>query len=125
LIRREARNVPITDMEWVGDSLPLLSPKALRYYLPRYLEFSITHRTSNACEFVLYHLADENPEKDYWKERYSVFSQLERDAIVQYLRYRATWPDAQFEEDWVQRGLRYWCRDAQQGHAGDARNARA
>lgn len=118
LARYESSAVSVPDMEWLGDSLPLLSPKALRYFLPRYLEFSITHRGSNACEFVLYHLAAEHPEQDYWTERYRVFSRSERNAIVEYLRYRATWADAEFEEDWVKRAISFW--SAQQDQAGHA-----
>jgi hypothetical protein len=98
-------------MEWIGDSLPLLNPMALRYYLPRYLEFSITHQSSTACEFVLYHLAAENPEEEYWKERYTVFSPSEREAIVQYFQHRSTWPDADIDKEWLQRGLAFWRRD--------------
>ncbi len=123
LSRHEPRRVPESDMKWLGDSLPLLSPEALRYYLPRYLEFSITHRDSNACEFVLYHLSSEHPEEEYWAERYAVFSQEERDALVEYLRYRSGWAGAELEQAWVLRAIRFW--SAQQAHARDVRNARA
>ncbi|HEY6643194.1 DUF6714 family protein [Povalibacter sp.] len=113
LARHQSREVPIADMEWLGDSLPLLGPKALRYYLPRYFEFSLTHRHSTACESVLYHLTAEQPASDYWAARYGVFSPGERDAIVEYLRYRAAWPDAEIEQERLERGLRFW--SGQQG----------
>ncbi|HSC86516.1 MAG TPA: DUF6714 family protein [Polyangiaceae bacterium] len=108
LARHEARDVPVIDMQWVGDSLPLLTPRALRYFLPRYLEFSFTHRDSTACEFVLYHLAAEHPAEEYWAERYAAFSAGERRSLVAYLEQRATWPDVDLEAEWLERGIRYW-----------------
>lgn len=110
LARYESRCVPISEMEWLADSLPLLGPTALRYYLPRYLEFSITHRSSVVCELVLYHLADEHPNEDYWRARYGVFSAAERDVILEYLRYRSTWPDSEWEREWLERGIKFWSR---------------
>jgi hypothetical protein len=124
LNRYQVREVPIDDMEWIGDCLPLLSPKALRYYLPRYLEYSITHQSSNARDFVLFHLSAEDPSQEYWSERYAAFSAPEQEAILHYLRYRATSPDAEFDQEALQRALEYWQR-AQQAHAGDVRDARA
>jgi hypothetical protein len=108
LARHESRGVPISEMEWLADSLPLLSPTALRYYLPRYLELSMTHRSSVVCELVLYHLADEHPNEDYWRERYAVFSAAERHVILEYLRYRSTWPDSAWEREWIERGVKFW-----------------
>jgi hypothetical protein len=40
LARHESTEVPVEDMHWLGDSLPLLSPKAFRYYLPRFIAVS-------------------------------------------------------------------------------------
>lgn len=108
LARHEARCVPISEMEWLGDCLPLLGSKALRYYLPRYLELSITHRSSVACELVLYHLAHEHPNEAYWRERYGVFSAAEREVILEYLRYRSTWPGSEWEREWIERGIQIW-----------------
>lgn len=102
------RSISAGHMEWLGDSLPLLSPKALRYFLPRYLEFSLTHRDSNACELVLYHLAAEHPEGEYWIERYFQFSQPEREVLVEYLQHRANWPEFEFEKSWILRGIEFW-----------------
>jgi hypothetical protein len=100
--------VPLHDMEWVSDCLSLLSSKALRYYLPRYFEISIRRRLSNARDSVLFHLTAEDPQEAYWKERYGAFSRPERQAIVDYLRYRCTCEDAELDRDLLARGLEYW-----------------
>ncbi len=36
----EKREIPDKLVNYHGDALPLLSPNALHYYLPRYMEFS-------------------------------------------------------------------------------------
>lgn len=109
LAPHEAAAVPDEDMEWLGDSLALLGPEALRYYLPRFLEHSLNHPESNACDVVLFHLAAEDPGEEYWAERYGVFSAEERRAIVRYLRFRSSWPEsADVDGEWLERGLRFW-----------------
>jgi hypothetical protein len=104
----EVRDVPAEEMRWLADSLPLLSPRALRYFLPRYLEFTLTNPESIARDNVLYHLSAEDPSEDYWVERYRVFTQPERFAIAEYLRYRQTWPDATWEAEHMSRAIGHW-----------------
>lgn len=90
-----------------SDSLPLLSPVALRYYLPRYMEFSLINQYSDAFEFILYHLAPEKID-EYWKPRLEVFKKEEKRIIVKYLEIRKNLEEAEFEEEWINRGLEIW-----------------
>jgi hypothetical protein len=108
LVPHQSREVPVEDMSCLADSLPLLSPRALRYFLPRYLEFTLTNPESIARDNVLYHLSAEHASEEYWVERYRVFSQNERFAIAEYLRYRQTWPDAKWEAEHMARALENW-----------------
>jgi hypothetical protein len=43
----EHSEVPDEEMYWLGDSLPLLCPKAFRYYLPSLVAFCLMHRESS------------------------------------------------------------------------------
>ena len=51
------REVPNDDMHWLGDSMPLLGPKAFRYYLPRFIEFCIKTPESSLDALINYNLA--------------------------------------------------------------------
>jgi hypothetical protein len=105
---RLAATILVESMSRLGDSLPLLSPAALRHYLPRYLEFSLTDHRSILRELVLYHLAPEAPEEPCWRERYSVFSDAERQAIHAYFIHRRDWEEAWVAEEWLKRALAFW-----------------
>lgn len=99
-----ARTVP--DEEVRADSLPLLSPTALRHYLPRYIEFGFTHRDSILSEFLIYNLCAENLEE----RRYAAFSIAERQALHRYLKHRYDTTDQSndFTCGFLLRGIAYW-----------------
>jgi hypothetical protein len=113
LSQYSVRDVPDEEMVWLVEAMPLLSPRALRYFLPRFVEFSLTHPDSIARDNVLYHLSAEHPNEPYWVERYAVFSSEERHAIANYLALRYTWPDAEFEKEHLERAMGLWHTEAQ------------
>ena len=69
------KDVPDELIAKLNESLPLLSPKALRYYLPRYMEFGLLNQDHIVFELTLYHLTPSKKElsEDYYRERFSVF----------------------------------------------------
>ena len=90
--------MPDVQLRTNTDAIPLLSPIAFRYYLPRYVEFSIVHKNTNShlVDSVLYSLSKDKPSEPYWVARYSVFTPPERRAISDYIATRRTWPDTEF-----------------------------
>jgi hypothetical protein len=67
------------------DSLPLLSPEALRHYLPAYLIFALDHPGSDVTEFTIYQLtplsSDDADTTEYHHARLNGFSLEQRLAI--------------------------------------------
>jgi hypothetical protein len=88
------REVP-DDVVHSLNALGLFGPMALRYYLPRYIAFSVlpTPYDSFSIDAVLYCLGPENPDEPYWVERFSAFVEDERRAIANYIATRRMWED--------------------------------
>ncbi len=101
------REVPDELLIKHGDALPLLSPKALRYYFPRYIEFGLLNQDSNTFDNCLYHLAP-NEIDDYWHERIAIFNAEEKSVLREYLQLRRTLEYAEYEEDHISKGLSVW-----------------
>lgn len=78
------RDVPDEWLTYHGDALPLLSPKALRYYFPRYIEFGLLNQDENAFDNCLYHLSPDEID-EYWAERIAIFSIEEKAIFREYL----------------------------------------
>jgi hypothetical protein len=97
----QVRELPDAIVDYERGALPLLTPMALRYFLPRYID-------SSAIDYVLYHLSAEHPHEPYWAERYAVFSDQERAAIANYIAERCTWPEAWVEAEHLERAKRIW-----------------
>ena len=73
-------------MRVVQGDLPLLGAKALRYYLPRFIEFSLTHaNTSGAYDYLRIHLCNVGSSEAWWLERLAVFTPPEKQAVAAYL----------------------------------------
>ena len=102
------QDVPDKVMESIADALPLLAPSSQRYFLPRFIEFGLTHPDSIASEYLLYHLSEERPCEPYWVARYAAFSPEERHAIVNYLALS----DADDFEEEMQRAMALWSAKA-------------
>jgi hypothetical protein len=103
----DKREVPDHLLHYHGDALPLLSPKALRYYFPRYIEFGLLNQDENAFDNCLYHLAPKETD-DYWRERVSIFSSEEKKSLRTYLLMRRDMEDAEFDEEYIVKGLETW-----------------
>jgi len=101
------REVPDKLLGYHGDALPFLSAKALRYYFPRYIEFGLLQQDQYAFDNCLYHLAP-NDIDEYWRERIAIFSDKEKAILREYLELRRTVEDADFDEEYIVRGLEIW-----------------
>ena len=108
LARFRARDVPDDVLSYHGDSIPLLTPKAFRYFLPRYIQFTCDHPGENATEILLFNLSPEVPSSEFWSGRCDDFSDPERESILRYLAYRKTWRDAYLDAGEIERAIRFW-----------------
>lgn len=79
------QNVPDGKVEWLAHSLCFLSPIALRYYLPRCIEFDISNPNSWVGDSVIAFLSTRNASDPNWIERHNEFSQNERRIVAEYL----------------------------------------
>ena len=86
-----AADVPEEVLDYLGDSLPLLSPVALRYYLPAYLNRALASGGFRWIDFLIYHLSPSRSDfaerGEYWRERLAVFSQHERAAVLGFVEW--------------------------------------
>lgn len=105
-----AREVPDDLVHFENAAGSLMTQTAFRYFLPRLLEFSIlpSPRDSVTVENVLYRLSPEDPMNPWFRERYELFSQVERSAIADYVATRRTWPGAWVEAEHLERAERAW-----------------
>ena len=102
------KDVPDTIMGYHQDSITLLTPKAFRYYLPRYVKYTYDYPDGNATDNLLFNLAPNDLNNEFWHGRFDEYSSSESGAIVSYLEYRRTWPDAEFDIENILIGLNYW-----------------
>jgi hypothetical protein len=124
-----------------ADSLPLFTPKALRYYLPAYMLVSVGPVTDSEVEreavpgrkanpgfesldvsnFVLFRLMvpESRDEREYFLSYASLFNTEERKAVARYLelmadRLAADWAAGDFRprREEMERSIRFWDGDA-------------
>jgi hypothetical protein len=100
--------VPDEILRYHGDSIPFLSPKAFRYYLPRYIQFTCENPNENATDNLLFNISPDNPFSEFWSGRCDNFTTEERRAIIAYLEHRRTWPDSDVDKELITSGLEYW-----------------
>ncbi len=103
----DQRNIPDKLLIYHGDALPLLSPKALRYYFPRYIEFGLLNQDCNAFDNCLYQLAPHEMD-EYWQERIAVFNTEEKAIFREYLELRRTLQYEDLDEEYISKGLTIW-----------------
>ena len=101
-------DVPQGVIEYHQDSLPLLSPKAFRYFLPRYVQVTCEDTNSDVTDMLLFNLSPDDPDSEFWSKRCTQFSEVEKSAIIEYLRHRRSFYDAEIDEKWIGPGLEYW-----------------
>ena len=114
LAPHEARHVPDAQMDALGGGLPLLGPEAFRYYLPRFIEFSLLHRDSEAAAYIIYNLAPD-PDLDVGpRNRFLYFTPEEREALRKYIEYRIAIEDPEIDQpiiEELEKALQPWPDD--------------
>ena len=100
--------VPVADMYWLGDSLPLLSPKAFRYYLPSFVAFCLTHRDSSVDALINYNLAPSASLDEGERDRFGYFSPSERQVIAEFVEHRSKMDGAEFDRQYLEKATQYW-----------------
>ena len=108
LSRCTARSVPDDFFRGHADSLPLLTPTALRYFLPRYLEFSIRNQDSDLSDLILYSLSGCSSDQGFWLPRFQTFAHAERRAVAEFLKLRQMWADRDPDDPDLVEALHYW-----------------
>lgn len=73
-------------IEWHASSLAEFTPFGFRHVLPFYLRYSLDKPQSDVTERIIFHLAPDDAESPYWKERVAAFSTLQKQAVCQYVR---------------------------------------
>jgi hypothetical protein len=108
LARHEHDAVPDEDMYWLGDSLPLLSPKAFRYYLPSFVAFCLAHQDSSLDALINYNLAPSATLDIGERDRFAWFAPEERKVIAEFVAYRSSLEGADFDRPFLDEAMRYW-----------------
>jgi len=108
LSRYAARDVPDDEMLRLGDSLPLLSPKAFRYYLPRFIEFCLTTPESSAEAVMNCNLAPSGDLDVGERNRFAQFSEAERRVVLEFVECRAASPDYESDREFLDEVLGFW-----------------
>jgi hypothetical protein len=103
-----AADMPDEVIDYHSDSITLLTPMAFRYYLPRYVRLTCENAETNAIDFLLFNLCPDNPDSAFWSGRCDGFTRTECEAVISYLEYRRTWPDAEFDLELIEPGVAFW-----------------
>jgi hypothetical protein len=107
-----ARAVPHEDMLWLGDSMPLLGPKAFRYYLPRFIEFCLVTPRSNTEALINYNLAPSGSLDVGERNRFAHFADAERRVVLEFVEHRLALPDSEPDRRYLEDALSFWRTDA-------------
>ena len=88
-------------MDVVGGDFALLGPESFRYYLPRFIEFSLLHPDSDAAAYIIYNLAPD-PSLDIGsRSRFLYFTPEEREALRRYIEYRIGVEDPEIDKSTI------------------------
>jgi hypothetical protein len=104
----DSRSVPDDAMSKLGDSLTLLGPNAFRYYLPRYIAFSIQHPESKLNEMINFNLAPSESLDEGSRDRFLSFAPRERQAVLEFVRYRAQLEFAELDGEYLEQAEKFW-----------------
>jgi hypothetical protein len=108
LAAHEHSQVPDEDMYWLGDSLPLLSPKAFRYYLPSFVAFCLKHAESSLDALINYNLAPSDSFDEGDRNRFAYFAPEERKVMAEFVEHRAKLEGAEFDRAYLDKAMQYW-----------------
>lgn len=95
--------------DWLEDqyqSLPFLTPDALRYFLPAYMEHALNHPESMVFEFLLFHLGPNPKEADKTPDQLG-FTASQIDAVRNFLKWAQTVAEENAYDE-LERGLHRW-----------------
>ncbi|NZA24931.1 hypothetical protein H0E84_00890 [Luteimonas sp. SJ-92] len=86
------RTLPIKTLNWLHDSLPLLGPEGLRYWLPAYIAAAYTDPDFRGVDLLIFHLGPSAKElgEQYWRERLAVFDAPQREQVLGFVDWFAT-----------------------------------
>jgi hypothetical protein len=104
----EAANVPDDDMQWLGDTLPLLGPAAFRYYLPRFIEHCLKSPPSMLDAVINYSLSPSGDLDVGERNRFARFSPAEARLMLEFVEHRASVPDLDFDRDYFDAAWLFW-----------------
>jgi hypothetical protein len=109
-------SLPNDVLDWFADSLPLLGPKGLNYYLPAYMFRALSNPDWGRVDLLIYHLGptktDISKQPKYWADRVEIFSQDQRRAILAFISWLATTAVGQEYPDEISRALSLWRPEA-------------
>lgn len=88
--------------------MPLLSPKAFRYYLPRFIEFCLETPRSSAEAVINYNLAPSGDLDVGERNRFAHFNDVERRVVLEFVEYRAALPEYELDRRYLQDALAFW-----------------
>ena len=74
-------------LEYHYDSLPLFTSEAFRYFIPGYISHVLSHPESQLAVWVIERLQDLATQDSFWSARATLFSEGEREAIREFLRF--------------------------------------
>jgi hypothetical protein len=103
-----ARDAPHEDMEALGADLPLLSPKAFRYDLPRFIAFSLVEPDSSVAMMIDYDLSPSPTLDAGERNRFVAFTVEEGRVVREFVEHRACINDSEVDRPYLDAALVYW-----------------
>jgi len=100
--------VPDDDMDWLGDSLPLLGPTAFRYFLPSFVAFCLRNPQSSVDALINYNLAPSGSLDDGERNRFRWFSVAERQVIAEFVEFRYQQCGADLDRPYLEQAREFW-----------------
>jgi hypothetical protein len=95
-------------IEYHFDSLAAFTPAGLRHVLPAYMKYSLEHPEAEATERIIFHLAPDNAESEYWTPRLAAFSPDQKRAVCAYLGYLETALRDEHYDNYLARARTVW-----------------
>jgi hypothetical protein len=89
-------------------SLPAFTAEGLRHVLPKYLIYKLKHPESDATERLIFHLAPADTSDEYWRERLTVFTAAQKQAICDYVRFMQSALAGEHYDEYLARALTVW-----------------
>lgn len=104
----DVQSVPDSMCEWLARSLPLLSPAATCYYLPRLIEFGSLNPQSNVNSDVVSFMSDT---RDGNYSQYALkpeYSDAARASLVEYFEFLRGLNDPDLDQTDISKAISFW-----------------